>query len=266
MTAAKKTSDKEAKTGTSDTASAPAGTASPEEVARFTAIAEGWWDPDGDFKPLHQLNPPRISFIRDHICSHFDRDAASLTPFEGLKVIDIGCGGGLLSEPMSRLGATVTAIDAGEKNIQIASLHAEQSGLKIDYRHILPEEMAKIGDTYDIVLNMEVIEHVADLNAFMAASARLLKPNGLMFFSTLNRTLKSLALAKIGAEYILRWLPIGTHDWKKFVKPSELAQGLRPHGVDLKALQGISFNPVKDEWHLSNDLDINYMGMGVKEG
>ena len=239
-------------------------TASAEEIARFTAVAEGWWDPDGDFRPLHQLNPPRITFIRNHLCAHFGLDPDAREPLKGLKLIDIGCGGGLLSEPMARLGADVTAIDAGEKNIQIASLHAEQTGLKIDYRHILPEEMAKLKDRYDVVLNMEVIEHVADLGAFMEASAGLLKPGGAMFFSTLNRTLKSLALAKIGAEYILRWLPIGTHDWNKFVKPSELGAALRPHGVELKDLKGIKFNPLNDEWTVTMDLDINYMGYGVK--
>lgn len=242
-------------------------TASPEEVARFTAMAESWWDPKGKFRPLHQINPVRIGYIRDHVCAHLERDPLVNEPLKGLRVLDIGCGGGLLCEPLSRLGAAVTGIDAGDKNIAIARLHAGQGGLAIDYRHVLPENMTTgAGADFDIVLNMEVIEHVADVDAFLKASASLLKPGGIMFLSTLNRTLKALALAKIGAEYILRWLPAGTHDWKKFVKPSELARGLRPHGVTITDLTGMIYKPIGDEWALSpGDLDVNYLAVAVKD-
>lgn len=241
-------------------------TASPEEVERFTAMAESWWDPQGKFRPLHQINPVRIGYIRDHVCAHLGRDPLSNMPLKGLRVLDIGCGGGLLCEPLCRLGAEVTGIDAGDKNIAIARLHAEQGGLAIDYRHVLPENMARdAGANFDVVLNMEVIEHVTDVDAFLKASASMLKPGGIMFLSTLNRTLKALALAKIGAEYILRWLPVGTHDWRKFVKPSELARGLRPHGVTITDVTGMIYKPMADEWALSpGDLDVNYLAVAVK--
>ncbi len=244
-------------------------TASPDEIARFTAIAEAWWDPDGDFRPLHQLNPVRLEFIRDRVCRHFGRDPLADKPLRELNVIDIGCGGGLLAEPMRRLGGTVTGIDAGRENIEVARLHAEQTGLDIDYRHRLPEDLCLEGEgsekgRYDIVLNMEVVEHVADLEAFLAASATLLKPGGVMALSTLNRTLKSLALAKVGAEYLLRWLKPGTHDWRKFVRPSELAAGLQRHGVEITDLRGMSYDPFGANWRLSNDLAVNYLAFGVK--
>jgi len=240
-------------------------TASADEIARFTAMADAWWDPAGKFKPLHQINPVRIGYIRDLICQQHDRDPKGAKPFDGLAILDIGCGGGLLCEPMRRLGAKVTGIDAGEKNIAIASLHAEQSGLDIDYRHQLPEELTMTKGTFDVVLNMEVIEHVADVDAFLKASASLVKPGGLMVLSTMNRTLKAFALAKVGAEYIMRWLPVGTHDWRKFVKPSELARGLRPHGVDITDVTGMVYNPFKDTWSLSDDLDVNYLVSALKK-
>jgi len=243
---------------------ATAGTASAEEVARFTAMADAWWDPAGKFRPLHQINPIRIAYLRDLSGAHFGFDPLSDKPLKGLKVLDVGCGGGLLSEPMHRLGATVTGIDAGDKNISIARLHAEQGGLDIDYRHQLPEDLAGTGQEFDIVLNMEIVEHVADLEAFLEASARMVRPGGVMVLSTLNRTLKSLALAKIGAEYILRWLPVGTHDWNKFVKPSELAHGLRDTGIEITDLTGMVYHPLKDEWSASRDLDVNYMAFAVK--
>lgn len=252
-----------AKTKTNKTA-APS-TASPDEIARFTAMAEAWWDPTGNFAPLHQLNPLRLEFIRDRVCGQFGRDPLSDAPFQGLDVLDIGCGGGLLSEPMRRLGASVTGIDAGKENIEVARLHAEQSGLDIDYHHRLPEDLTSEKGRYDMVLNMEVVEHVADLDAFLAASAKLVRPGGVMALSTLNRTLKSLALAKIGAEYILRWLPAGTHDWRKFVRPSELAGGLRGHGIDITELEGMTFSPINAEWRLSRDLNVNYLAFGVKK-
>ncbi|MEK9672482.1 MAG: bifunctional 2-polyprenyl-6-hydroxyphenol methylase/3-demethylubiquinol 3-O-methyltransferase UbiG [Rhodospirillaceae bacterium] len=249
------------------TAPAPKTTANADEIARFQAIADEWWDARGKFRPLHQINPVRIQFIRDRVCGHLGRDPLADRPLKGLTVLDIGCGGGLLAEPMTRLGARVTAIDAGEKNIAVARLHAEQSGLEIDYRHVLPEDLAGLGKTFDVVLNMEVIEHVADTDAFLGASAALIKPGGAMVVTTLNRTLKSLAFAKVGAEYILRWLPIGTHDWRKFVRPSELARGLRPHGVDIRDLAGMVYNPLNDRWRISEtDLDVNYLAFTVKAG
>ena len=244
----------------------PGGTADAAEVAAFTAMADAWWDPKGKFRPLHQINPVRIAFIRDHAIGHFGRDGETSRPLDGLTLLDIGSGGGLLSEPMCRLGAKVTGLDAGEKNIRIAHLHAEQAGLDIDYRCQLPEELAAEGRTFDIVLNMEVVEHVADVDAFLGASAQLMKPGGMMVMATMNRTLKSLALAKIGAEYILRWLPVGTHDWRKFLKPSELARGLERHGVRVDAINGVTYRPLFDEWALSRDIDVNYLLMTVKDG
>lgn len=242
-----------------------ASSASAEEVARFTAMADAWWDPSGKFRPLHQINPVRIAYIRDFVCARHGRDPLSNEPLKGLKLLEIGCGGGLLCEPMRRLGADVTGIDAGEKNIAIAKLHAEQSGLDIDYRYQLPEDLAKTRGSYDIVLNMEVIEHVADVDVFLAASASLVKSGGVTILSTLNRTLKAFALAKVGAEYILRWLPAGTHDWRKFVKPSELAHALRPHGIEIEDVTGMIYNPFRDEWSLSpKDLDVNYLVAAVK--
>ncbi|MBT4932650.1 MAG: bifunctional 2-polyprenyl-6-hydroxyphenol methylase/3-demethylubiquinol 3-O-methyltransferase UbiG [Rhodospirillaceae bacterium] len=239
-------------------------TASPEEVARFTAMAETWWDANGKFRPLHQINPVRIAYIRDFVCAHFNRDPMEKEPFKGLELIDIGCGGGLLCEPMARLGANVSGIDAGDKNIAIASLHAQQGDLDINYRQQLPEELVKSGKTFDVVLNMEVIEHVADVDAFLAASAALVKPGGVMVLSTLNRTLKAFALAKVGAEYIMRWLPTGTHDWRKFVKPSELARGLKTNGVEVSDIQGMVYSPFQDTWSLSKDLDVNYLVSAAK--
>jgi 2-polyprenyl-6-hydroxyphenyl methylase/3-demethylubiquinone-9 3-methyltransferase len=245
-------------------------TASKDEVARFTAIAENWWDTNGEFAPLHKLNPPRLEFIRDHLCQHFGGDPKTEKPLKGLNLVDIGCGGGLLCEPMARLGANVTGIDAGEENINVAKTHAEIIGLDINYRHVLPEdlnsEQTKTSSQYDVVLSMEVIEHVSDLNLFLESAAGLLKPGGAMALSTLNRTLKSLALAKVAAEYILRWVPAGTHDWQKFVRPSELADGLRPHGVEITDLQGIGYQLGADQWSLARDLDVNYLAFAVKSG
>ena len=240
-------------------------TASPEEIARFTQVADSWWDPKGDFKPLHQLNPYRIDYIVQHVCHHFDMDAEAEQPLRGLKIIDIGCGGGLLCEPLSRLGATMSGIDAGEKSLGVARTHAEQSGLDINYRHVLPEDLASETGGYDVVLNMEIIEHVTDIDIFFKASTGLLKPGGAMFLSTINRTFKSLALAKIAAEYILCWLPKGTHDWKKFVKPSEMANSLRKTGVNVANLQGLSYAPLTDEWNSTKDLSINYMAYARKD-
>lgn len=243
-----------------------AGTADAKEIATFAAIADAWWDAHGKFRPLHQINPVRIGFIRDHAQAHFGRDDAAARPLEGLSLLDIGSGGGLLSEPMTRLGATVTGIDAAARNVEVAKLHAATSGLAIDYRCQLPEDLAAEGKQFDIVLNMEVVEHVADMDLFLNATAQLMKPGGMMVIATLNRTLKSLALAKIGAEYILRWLPAGTHDWRKFVKPSELGLGLKRHNVAIKAVGGMVYHPFRDEWALSDtDLDVNYLAYAVKD-
>ncbi len=240
------------------------GTASADEIARFAAMADAWWEADGEFRPLHQLNPVRIAFIRDRVVGHFRLDGSAGQPFRGLDLLDIGCGGGLLSEPMRRLGAGVTGIDAAEQNVRVAGLHAAQSGLDIDYRCVLPEVLAGEGPRFDVVLNMEVVEHVADLDAFHEACCTLVKPGGVMVVSTINRTLKSLVLAKVGAEYVLRWIPPGTHDWRKFVRPSELAAGLSAHGVEIVALKGMTYGPLRDDWYLSSDLAVNYLAFAVK--
>ena len=244
---------------------AEGGTANADDVARFTAMAETWWDPTGKFRPLHQINPVRVRFIRDNLVRHFGLDGDAARPLEGLKIVDVGCGGGILSESMARLGASMTSIDAGDKNIEIAKIHAAQSGLDIEYLNILPEDLAAQGRTFDAVLNMEVIEHVADPDLFMAASCALLNEKGCMALSTMNRGIKSLLLAKIAAEYVLRWLPVGTHDWKKFLKPSELARLVRAHGLEFTDLKGMVYNPLSDTWSLSDtDLDVNYLAFAEK--
>ena len=240
------------------------GTADGDEIARFTAMAEEWWDSGGKFRPLHQINPCRIAFIRDRVAAHFDRDPLAEKPLEGLSLLDIGCGGGILSEPMRRLGALVTGIDAGAENVRVARLHAGQGGLDIEYRCQLPEDLARQRASFDVVANMEVIEHVTDRDAFFTACCDLVKPGGVMVSSTINRTLKSLALAKVGAEYVLRWLPIGTHDWKKFIRPSELARGIRSHDMEVTELKGMAYSALRDQWRLSGDLDVNYLAFAVK--
>ncbi|MEO5335868.1 MAG: bifunctional 2-polyprenyl-6-hydroxyphenol methylase/3-demethylubiquinol 3-O-methyltransferase UbiG [Magnetospirillum sp. WYHS-4] len=240
------------------------GTASADEVARFTAMAEEWWDPHGKFRPLHDLNPPRVDFIRTHLARHFGKSLGAGRPFEGLAVLDVGCGGGLLSEPLSRLGAKVVGIDAGEANVQVARIHAEGEGLAIDYRQGLPEELAVEGKLYDAVLVMEVVEHVPDVDALLQACARLVRPGGVMVLSTVNRTLKAFALAKVAAEYILRWLPAGTHDWNKFLRPSELAAALARQGLDVIDLKGMGYNPLAGAWYLTADLDVNYLVLATK--
>ncbi len=234
------------------------------EVAKFSAIAAEWWNPLGKFAPLHRFNPVRLRFIRETASQHFRRDPATLRPFEGLTLLDIGCGGGLLSEPMARLGFGVTGADASERNIDVASLHAAQSGLAIDYRCTTAEALLEEGRTFDVVLNMEVVEHVADLPAYLGACAGLLAPGGVMIVATLNRTLKSFALAKVGAEYVLGWLPRGTHDWSRFVEPKRLAAMLGKAGLQVKATQGVSFDPLSWDWRLSRDMDVNYMVVAEK--
>jgi|TARA_A100001037_G_scaffold14185_1_gene12948 2-polyprenyl-6-hydroxyphenyl methylase/3-demethylubiquinone-9 3-methyltransferase len=237
------------------------------EVAKFAALAESWWDSEGPFRPLHKFNPVRIRFIRDRLAGHFNRDPLAPEPLAGLRLLDIGCGGGLLTEPLTRLGATVVGIDATEKNIRIAALHAEQGGLSIDYRHTTAEALDEAGERFDAVLNMEVVEHVADVDAFLTASGNLVGNGGLMIAATLNRTAKSFALAIVGAEYVLRWLPRGTHDWRRFVRPSELAAGLRHAGMTVTSLTGVVFNPLTGIWSLTErDLDVNYMAVAVRNG
>lgn len=227
-------------------------------------MADTWWDPSGDFQPLHKFNPSRIRFVRDRMAAHFGRAPAAPAPFSGLSLIDIGCGGGLIAEPMARLGFTVTGIDAAEKNIGVARVHAARSELDITYEVATPEEIMTQGRRYDVVLALEVVEHVTDVEAFLKAAAGLVSPGGALIAATLNRTLKSLATAKIGAEYILRWLPPGTHDWRKFVKPSELTAGLRHGGLAVTELAGMSYDLLTDTWHASKDLDVNYMALAVK--
>ncbi|WP_417832922.1 bifunctional 2-polyprenyl-6-hydroxyphenol methylase/3-demethylubiquinol 3-O-methyltransferase UbiG [Thalassospira xiamenensis] len=240
-------------------------TANAEEIARFSAMAEKWWDPNGAMKPLHKFNPVRLQLLRDNIAAHLGRDANQLDVLKDVEIIDIGCGAGLLSEPLARMGAKMTSIDAAENNIEVAKVHAAQSGLAIEYRNCTPEMLVDEGKQFDIVLNMEVIEHVDDPQFFMQACAALLKPGGLMFVATLNRTIKSLALAKFGAEYILRWLPAGTHDWRKFVKPSEMSGLLRGAGLDLVDITGVTYNPITDKWSAApRDLNINYMVIAQK--
>lgn len=237
----------------------------PREIEKFSAIAAEWWDPAGKFKPLHQLNPTRLGYIRDHAARHFSKDPMANQPLSGLSILDIGCGGGLLSEPLCRLGADVTAIDAAEKNIKTASTHAAESGLKINYRHTTAEDLVAEKKTFDVVLNMEVIEHVADVNSFSQAACALVKEGGTMVASTLNRTPKSYLMAILGAEYVLRWLPRGTHDWQKFLRPSELAGLLRTQGMEISDISGVVYNPVNGSWRLSRrDLDVNYMIFATK--
>ncbi len=237
----------------------------PAELAKFSALAESWWDPEGAFRPLHEINTARLGFIKEEICRHFGRDVAAMRPFEGLRVIDVGCGGGLLCEPMARLGAAVTGLDAAARNIEIAKLHAAGSGLDIAYRVGTVESLAANGERFDIVLNMEVVEHVADVGLFLAASADLVRPDGLMFVSTINRTKRAFLMAIVGAEYVLRWIPRGTHDWRRFVRPSELRSALERGGIDLTRLSGMVYDPVTARWRLkAGDLAVNYLGVGTK--
>ena len=235
------------------------------EVAKFEAMAAEWWDPAGKFKPLHQMNPCRLSYITTQIAAEFGRDLTAPLPFKGLRILDIGCGGGLLSEPMARLGADVVGADAAPRNIPVAQLHAEQSGLSIDYRHTTAEALAAAGESFDVVLNMEVVEHVADPLAYLTACRTLLKPGGLMICSTLNRNSKSFAMAIIGAEWVMRWLPKGTHDWKKFITPDELYDLIRRAGLDPVDRKGMVFNPIAWSWSLSDrDLSVNYVTASIR--
>jgi 2-polyprenyl-6-hydroxyphenyl methylase / 3-demethylubiquinone-9 3-methyltransferase len=233
-----------------------------KEIEKFSKIAEEWWNPTGKFKPLHKFNPIRISYIKDNITSTFNIQNKN-KPLEKVKILDIGCGGGLLSEPMSRLGAEVTGIDASNKNINVAKLHAKRNNLDIKYYCTSPENF-KTKTKFDVVLNMEIIEHVDDVDFFLKSCSNLLKNNGIMFIATLNKTLTSYFFAIIGAEYVLRWLPIGTHDWEKFIKPEDLVKTLKKYNLKLDVLNGMKFNIIKDEWNISSDKSVNYIGKFIK--
>ena len=233
-----------------------------KEIEKFSRIAEEWWDPHGKFKPLHKFNPIRISYIKESIINSFKLKEKA-KPLEKVKILDIGCGGGLLSEPMSRLGADVMGIDASDKNIEVAKFHARKDNLNIKYLCASPEKL-NTSEKFDVILNMEIVEHVKDIDFFLQSCSKLLRKNGIMFVATINRTLKSYFFAIIGAEYILRWLPIGTHEWEKFVKPSELVKILKKYDLKSDSLDGMKFNLLKDEWKVSKDKSVNYIGRFIK--
>jgi len=240
-------------------------TVDPSEVAKFEAMSAEWWDPTGKFKPLHMMNPVRLDYITDKIAERFGRDLNGPTPFEGLRLLDIGCGGGLLSEPMARLGAQVIGADAAERNIPVARIHAEQSGLDIDYRFTTAEALAEAGELFDVVLNMEVVEHVASPIDYLTACRNLLKPGGLMLASTINRNPKSYAIAVFGAERVMRWLPVGTHEWSKFITPAELEELLIQAGLEVTDTSGYVFNPLTWSWSISEkDLSVNYVTASIR--
>ena len=233
-----------------------------KEIDKFSKMANEWWDPEGKFKPLHKFNPTRIKYIKENIINNF-KLKNKFRPLSGINILDIGCGGGLLSEPMSRMGANVTGIDASDKNIKIAKLHSKKNKLKINYLCSSPEKL-KITKKFDVILNMEIVEHVEDLDFFLKSCSKLLKKNGLMFVATINKTLKSYIFAIVGAEYVLRWLPIGTHEWEKFVKPEDLKKILMKYNLSLNKLEGMNFNIIKDEWSISRDLSVNYIAKFIK--
>ena len=233
-----------------------------EEIEKFSKIAEEWWNPEGKFKPLHKFNPVRISYLKENIIKTFKLNNKR-TPLKDIKILDIGCGGGLLSEPMCRLGASVTGIDASDKNISVAKIHSKKNKLKIDYYCSSPEKF-KVKDRFDVILNMEIVEHVEDVNFFLKTCANLLKKNGIMFVATLNKTLKSYIFAIVGAEYILRWLPIGTHEWDKFVKPNELISILKKNNLELDTIDGMSYSILTKKWDVSDDKSVNYIAKFIK--
>jgi 2-polyprenyl-6-hydroxyphenyl methylase/3-demethylubiquinone-9 3-methyltransferase len=247
------------------TARALGSTVDPAEIAQFAKLAEAWWDPAGKFKALHRFNPVRLRFIRDRLCQQFGRDPVRPKPLKDLRLLDIGCGGGLIAEPLARLGADVVGVDATEPNIAVARLHAEEAGLAIDYRHGAAEDLARAGERFDAVLALEIVEHVADLDLFLDSAAGMVRPGGAIVLATLNRTARAFALAIVGAEYLLGWLPRGTHDWHKFVRPSELAQGLRRNGLVLGELTGVSYSPLTDDWSLGRDLGVNYLVFATRD-
>ena len=236
----------------------------PDEIARFEAMAAEWWDPHGKFRPLHKFNPVRLAWIRDRLLARFGRDGAAPRPLQGLRILDIGCGGGLVSEPMARLGAEVVGVDASHRNVEVARIHAAQGGLAVDYRQGTAEDLLAAGERFDAVLSLEVVEHVADPAAFLGACAGLVSPGGALFVATINRTPQAFALAIVGAEYVLRWLPRGTHSWSKFVRPSEVAAALRPTGLELREFAGMSYNPLRDSWSAGRDLGVNYIAYATR--
>ena len=233
-----------------------------KEIEKFSKMASEWWNPEGKFKPLHKFNPIRIKYIKQNIINNFKLKNKT-KPLSGISILDIGCGGGLLSEPMARLGASVTGIDASDKNIKIAKLHSKKNKLKINYLISSPEKL-RIEKKFDVILNMEIVEHVEDIDFFLRSCSKLLKKNGLMFVATINKTLKSYVFAIVGAEYILRWLPIGTHEWEKFVNPEYLKKILAKYKLHLDKMNGMNFNILKDEWNISKDLSVNYIGIFIK--
>jgi 2-polyprenyl-6-hydroxyphenyl methylase/3-demethylubiquinone-9 3-methyltransferase len=235
------------------------------EVERFSALAAEWWDPNGKFRPLHKFNPVRLAYVRDQVAARFGRDPHAAKPFEGLRILDIGCGGGLLCEPMARLGAEVVGADASETNIEVARLHAAEAGVTVDYRATTAEALADAGEKFDVVLNMEVIEHVSDIDLFVSKCAEMVKPDGIMFVATINRTMKALGLAIVGAEYVLRWLPRGTHQYGKLVRPEELEQSLAKAGMAISDRTGVVYNLLADRWQRSKDMDVNYMVLAEKQ-
>jgi 2-polyprenyl-6-hydroxyphenyl methylase / 3-demethylubiquinone-9 3-methyltransferase len=237
----------------------PGSTVDAAEVARFSAYATEWWDPRGKMAMLHRFNPVRLAFIKQAACRHFERNERRLDALAGLRVLDIGCGGGILSEPLARLGAAVVGADPSQTNVEAAKLHAAEAGVVVDYRTTTAEALAEEGEGFDVVLAMEVVEHVADLGLFISRCAEMVRPGGLMITATLNRTLKSFALAIVGAEYVLRWLPRGTHQWEKFVTPNELEAALERHGLRVIDETGVIYNLLADRWQLSTDMDVNYM-------
>ena len=233
-----------------------------KEIDKFSKMSNEWWNPEGKFKPLHKFNPTRIKYLKENIINNF-KLKNKFKPLSGINILDIGCGGGLLSEPMSRMGANVTGIDASDKNIKIAKLHSKKNKLKINYLCSSPEKL-KITKKFDVILNMEIVEHVEDIDFFLKSCSKLLKKNGLMFVATINKTLKSYIFAIVGAEYVLRWLPIGTHEWEKFVKPEDLKKMLMKYNLSLDKLDGMNFNLITDEWNISKDLSVNYIGKFIK--
>ena len=235
-----------------------------DEVARFAKLAGEWWDETGPFRPLHQINPTRLTYIRDRLCAHFGRDPKAVPSLAGLSVLDIGCGGGLVAEPLNRLGAAVTGIDPAAETIAAAKAHASGAGLDITYETVAAEDLADAGRTFDAVLLLEVVEHVPDVPAFLKRITPLVAPGGMMILSTLNRTFKAYALAIVGAEYVLRWLPVGTHQWDRFVRPDELRTALRDAGLKLANTTGMVYDPLADEWNLSADTDVNYFATATR--
>jgi 2-polyprenyl-6-hydroxyphenyl methylase / 3-demethylubiquinone-9 3-methyltransferase len=249
-----------------DTAPPPTANVDAAELAHFAGLADDWWNPNGKFKPLHKLGPARLGFIRDRATAHFGLPDDSLKPFTGLSILDIGCGGGLISEPLARLGGSVTGIEPTEANIGAARRHAAQGGLTIDYRAANAEDLAAVGRQFDMVVCLEVVEHVPEPAAFIAVCAQLVRPGGLLILSTINRTAKAYVLAIVGAEYVLRWLPVGTHQWQRFITPEELSAHVRATGLGDLACEGLVFNPLLDRWSLGSDTDVNYIGAAARPG